>query len=173
MSKTEYIEREKLIRHLEDEIAGCKVPAGSRANGKSIAYGTALGLKMAKSFAETLPTADVAPKSEVDRLHEIINGFEEQSAKELQDFLRLSEKYEKAKQEVAREIFAKIDREIVDALKSNYEARQIRIEKWKNPTAYIGGDFVSICDGKIAALRGIEGFIAELREKYTGVKSDE
>lgn len=58
----EYIEREKLIRHLEDEIAGCDVPVGSRANGKSIAYGTELGLKMAKSFAETLPAADVVPR---------------------------------------------------------------------------------------------------------------
>ena len=68
----EYIEREKLIRHLEDEIAGCEVPAGSRANGKSIAYGTELGLKMAKSYVETLPTADVVPRSEVGEIFEEI-----------------------------------------------------------------------------------------------------
>lgn len=59
LGKVEYIEREKLIKHLADEIAGCSVCAGSRANGKGVAYGTALGLKMAKSFVETLPAADV------------------------------------------------------------------------------------------------------------------
>ena len=59
-----YIDADKLIAHLKDEIEGCKQPFGSRANGKGIAYGTELGLKSAISFAETLPTADVVPKSE-------------------------------------------------------------------------------------------------------------
>ena len=63
-----YIDADKLIAHLKDEIEGCKPPFGGRANGKSIAYGTELGLKSAISFAETLSTADVAPKSEVERL---------------------------------------------------------------------------------------------------------
>lgn len=60
-----YIDADKLIAHLKDEIEGCKPPFSGRANGKSIAYGTELGLKSAISFAETLSTADVAPKSEV------------------------------------------------------------------------------------------------------------
>ena len=60
-----YIDADKLIAHLKDEIDGCKPPLGGRANGKSIAYGTILGLKSAISFAETLSTADVVPKSEV------------------------------------------------------------------------------------------------------------
>ena len=63
-----YIDADKLIAHLKDEIEGCKPPFGGRANGKSIAYGTELGLKSAISFAETLSTADVAPKSEVANL---------------------------------------------------------------------------------------------------------
>jgi hypothetical protein len=54
-----YIDADKLIHHLEDEIKGCEPPFGGRANGKSIAYGTMLGLKSAISFANTLPTADV------------------------------------------------------------------------------------------------------------------
>ena len=54
-----YIDADKLIQHLEDEIEGCEPPFGGRANGKSIAYGTALGLKSAISFANTLPAADV------------------------------------------------------------------------------------------------------------------
>lgn len=62
-----YIDADKLIAHLKDEIEGCAPPFSGRANGKSIAYGTILGLTMAISFAETLPTADVAPKSEVAR----------------------------------------------------------------------------------------------------------
>ena len=63
-----YIDADKLIAHLKDEIKGCEIPFGSRANGKGIAYGTALGLKSAISFAETLSAADVVPKSEVARL---------------------------------------------------------------------------------------------------------
>ena len=53
-----YIDADKLIAHLEDEIKGCEKPFGSRANGKSIAYGTSLGLKSAISFAQTLLAAD-------------------------------------------------------------------------------------------------------------------
>lgn len=56
MSK--YVDADKLVTHLKDELEGCKKPVGGRACGKSIAYGTALGLTMAISFAETLPTAD-------------------------------------------------------------------------------------------------------------------
>lgn len=60
-----YIDADKLIAHLKDEIKECEIPFGSRANGRSVAYGTKLGLQSAISFAETLATADVAPKSEV------------------------------------------------------------------------------------------------------------
>lgn len=55
-----YIDADKLIAHLKDEIEGCTPPVGGRPSGKSIAYGTELGLKMALSYAETLPSADVA-----------------------------------------------------------------------------------------------------------------
>lgn len=70
-----YIDADKLIAHLKDEIKACKPKFNGRSNGKSIAYGTELGLKCAISFAETLPTADVAPKSEVARE---IEKFEQQ-----------------------------------------------------------------------------------------------
>ena len=63
-----YIDADKLIAHLKDEIDACEPIFGGRANGKSVAYGTELGLKSAISFAETLPTADVVPKSEVEEL---------------------------------------------------------------------------------------------------------
>ena len=59
-----YIDVDKLIEHLKDEIKACEPSVGSRANGRSVAYGTELGLKSAISFAETLATVDVAPKSE-------------------------------------------------------------------------------------------------------------
>ncbi len=62
-----YIDADKLIEHLKDEIKACEPVFNGRANGKSVAYGTELGLKSAISFAETLATADVAPKSEVAR----------------------------------------------------------------------------------------------------------
>ena len=58
----------------------------------------------------------------------------------------------------ASEIFEEIEAEIELALKSNYNAR-------REQTEYC--NFVSMIDGKINALRGIEYFIAELKKKYT------
>lgn len=61
--------------------------------------------------------------------------------------------------EVTREIFEAIEREITDALKSNYKVLP-QVEEsealWNN------------VNGKINALRGIEYFITELKKKYTG-----
>lgn len=56
MSK--YINLDKLIAHLQDEVKRCEVPLNSRAHGKTLAYGTELGLKMAVAFAQTLSDAD-------------------------------------------------------------------------------------------------------------------
>lgn len=53
-----YIDAEKMQSLLEEEIEECDNPT---ANDNPIAYGTTLGLKMALSYAKTLPTADVAP----------------------------------------------------------------------------------------------------------------
>jgi hypothetical protein len=66
--------------------------------------------------------------------------------------------------EVAK-IFEEIESEIVAALQSNYRAKQERVEK-QSPD-----NFVSyMCEGKIAALRGIEAFVEELKNKYAEVQ---
>lgn len=65
-----YIDAEKLIKHLKDEISNCAPPIGGRAHGKSIAYGTAIGLKMAISFAETLPDEQVVPRERYENVLE-------------------------------------------------------------------------------------------------------
>ena len=68
--------------------------------------------------------------------------------------------------EVAKEIFAKLEREIQDALRQNYAVHQKRIEK-------CGMDeFAQICSAKIHTLQGILDFIEELKETYE-VDSDE
>ncbi len=66
------------------------------------------------------------------------------------------------KTEVAREIFAEIEEEIQSALRNNYNVRSKRIEKHGTSDG-----FISVVDGKILALRGIDDFIAELKNKYT------
>lgn len=135
--------------------------------------------------AYAMPTADVAPRAEVDKAR--LRGYEQGkrdnvygfSAKELAEKIeRLSVEleamrgaansykmhYEKAKIEVAREIFEEIDREINDALQSNYKVLPIIEESealWNR------------VNGKIDALRGIDGFIDELKQKYTEDKKDE
>lgn len=79
-----------------------------------------------------LPTADVAPKSEV-----------------------------------VRKICCEIEEEIVAALKSNYK---VKAERLATPDIYLADEFISICEGKIAALRGIKVFVEELKKKYTEEK---
>ena len=95
-----YIDADKLIAHLKDEIEGCKQSFNSRANGKGIAYGTELGLKSAISFVETLATADVVPKSEVDKLHEVIFMKEDLMQSIAKERNYYYDELQKAKQEV-------------------------------------------------------------------------
>ena len=68
------------------------------------------------------------------------------------------------KSEVARKICCEIEEEIVAALESNYRA----LKEWDDGRCndYIL-EMVNRIKGKIDALRGIEGFIAELKKKYT------
>ena len=141
-----YIDADNLIEHLKDEIKGCEIPPMSRANGKGIAYGTALGLKSAISFAETLSTADVAPKSEVEKLQNELVIWKQNRFNIYQKL----ECYETARQKVAREIFEEIEK-IIDKHHSEcYE--------------YEDGDE---CDTAITYISYISYDIAELKKKYT------
>lgn len=74
----------------------------------------------------------------------------------------LSDKYRKST-DVAREIFAEIEQEIAAALKSNYKVLPQVIDSY---------ELYHTVQGKISALRGIEGFIAELKKKYESENSD-
>lgn len=67
--------------------------------------------------------------------------------------------YEKA----VNEIFADIEDEIVAAIKGNVKAIDERQEK---NNAY-EDSFIVRCYGKIDALRGVDGFVEELKKKYT------
>lgn len=60
-----YVDADKLIAHLKDEMKECHLPFESRSGGKGIAYGTILGLKSAISFVETLATVDVVSKEDL------------------------------------------------------------------------------------------------------------
>lgn len=96
-----YIDAEKLIKHLKDEISNCAPPIGGRAHGKTLAIGTGRGLKMAISFAETLSDEQVVPRERYDRVMDNLKAVLAERAEE--------------KSEVAREIFAEI-RKIVTAI---------------------------------------------------------
>ena len=64
--------------------------------------------------------------------------------------------YRKAS-DVAREIFEEIEQEIAAALKSNYKVLPQVIDSY---------EIYHTVKGKISALCGIDGFIAELKKKY-------
>lgn len=69
----------------------------------------------------------------------------------------------KAKSDAAREICCKIEEEIVAALESNYRAmREHNLKRCPDSD----GLFLERIYGKIDALRGIEGFVEELKTKY-------
>ena len=93
-----------------------------------------------------LPTADVAPKSEVDKARQ--------------------DGYEQGKRDVARAIYVALYNEIIGAINSNFEA--IREREIKHNVNRYEDTFCYYCDGKIHALDGISYFMDKLTKKYTG-----
>ena len=148
-----YIDADKLIAHLKDEIEGCKPPFGGRANGKSIAYGTELGLKSAISFAETLSTADVVPKSEVERLQCQVNRLKKYD--EERDIALHARLIANAKAEVAREIFEEFRTQMREKVGIN--------EGMAKTFPYDADFYKGRADAYIDAINAI----AELKKKYT------
>ena len=69
------------------------------------------------------------------------------------------EGYIKGVDEVAREIFEEIEREIELALDCNYKVKRDAQDDNEGLVLYV--------DGKIDCLRGLADFIAELKKKYT------
>lgn len=112
-------------------------------------------------------------EAEIERLNGCVKTEDEVRAIATEAILRM---VETIKAEAVKEFAEKVHTEIYEALESNYKARQEHINKWKDPNAYIGGGFVSMCDGKIAALRGIDYFIdnlvKEMTEQRKAVRSD-
>lgn len=92
-----------------------------------------------------IPTADVVPRERFDRVFGNLKAVLEERAED--------------KAEVASEIFEEIEQEINAALQSNYKVLP-QIEQSESLWNRV--------NGKIDALRGIDGFIAELKKKYTG-----
>ena len=104
-----YIDADKLIAHLKDEIKACEPKFYGRVNGKSVAYGTELGLKSAISFAETLSTEDVVPKSEVEKLKADVEVWKQNRFNIYQKL----ECYKMTRAKVAREIFEEIEKHLI------------------------------------------------------------
>lgn len=148
-----YIDADKLMAHLQDEIEGCRKPFCCRANVKNVAYGTMLGLKSAISFVETLSTADVVPKSESE-----FDSIPVEAAQALKE-----KAVEKAKAEVAREIFEELYKSV--ASKIPMEIRPIFKEDMDFDVGFI--------NGKRDALLDVLVLLAELKKKYTERKEDE
>ena len=71
--------------------------------------------------------------------------------------------------EVVNKICYEIEEEIVAALESNYRA----LKEWDDGRCndYIL-EMVNRIKGKIDALRGIEGFVEELKKKYTDAETE-
>ena len=69
----------------------------------------------------------IRQQAEIERLHEVINGFEEQSHKELMEYMRLSEKYETARAEAVREFAEKL-KQMPSVMNCEYEWLHIDID---------------------------------------------
>ena len=87
----EYIEREALLNALKEE----------RKNGNFV-----FTSKWIKEIMDNLPTADVVPKSEVEKLQNELVIWKQNRFNLYQKL----ECYEMARQKVAREIFAEIEK---------------------------------------------------------------
>lgn len=73
---------------------------------------------------------------------------------------------ETIKAEAIKELADKVHTEIHQALESNYKARQERMEKYINANGT--DEFIQYCEGKIAALRGIDDFVDETYKEMVG-----
>ena len=150
-----YIDADKVM----EEIA--------RIGGHNLCEWETIGVK---ALIDRQPTADVVPKSEEGAECPTCHGTgrigttdwltKNISKKQLAEekAKAIAEHEQHIKSEVAREIFEEIEREINDAAQSNYKVLPLIEESealWNR------------VNGKIDALRGIGGFIDELKEKYT------
>ena len=122
-------------------------------------------------YLTNAPTEDVIPKSEVEELsgkYEDLKLRYIDLAKDRDELIAWgghikSKDRAVIREQIAREIFEEIEREINDALQSNYKVLPLIEESealWNR------------VNGKIDALRGIGGFIDELKEKYTEDKNE-
>lgn len=71
----------------------------------------------------------------------------------------------KERTEAVKEFKREIRAEINEALKSNYQAKQQRIDRLDKKGIVCHDEFCSYCDGKIHALYGIGEFIHKLLER--------
>ena len=72
--------------------------------------------------------------------------------------------------ETIEQIFEEIQKEIVAALESNGRVYTEHLKKYRDKPNL---EFLCICNAKTNALRGIEGFIEELKKKYIGEQNDD
>ena len=70
-----------------------------------------------------------------------------------------------AKAEAYKECIEKIHTEIAEALNSNYK---VKAERMAKPKVDMADEFISYCEGKIAALRGIDDFADNLLKEFVG-----
>ena len=104
---------------------------------------------------------------QIEEMAEIIaraNGNEQDAAYYRPDATDLYNAGYRKSTEVAEEIFGEIEKEIELALDSKY--------KVKRDAQDMNDGLVNYVDGKIACLRGLLGFLAELKKKYTESEKD-
>ena len=110
---------------------------------------------MAVDDLQYLPTADVVPKSEVERLENTYSRAVRKADK------KAIVAIQNAKQEVAREIFEEIEKKVKASITVHLEEI--------NKEHIIDTPLYDRHSGIVFALRRVEDFIAELKKKYTEV----
>lgn len=141
-----YIDADALLENLKKQY------------GEELGWQCTVNMSDFGMMIEDAPTADVVPKSEVERLEKALADKARECNIEI-DKIRLEHRAElaNAKSEVVNKICCEIKQEITAALDSNY---RIRGELELSDELYYA------VNGKISALRGIEGFITEIENKY-------
>ena len=134
-----YIDAEKLAEYITTNYCkNCDIYDGEKC--RSCLMDDAL------NFIETFQTADVAPKSEVEKLERTVK-YLEGVCESLPD---------KVKAEVSREIFDDIENAIDNELQNNYKVL---------PQFEFSNELWNKMSGRIEALKEICDFIAELKTK--------
>lgn len=149
---TDFINRDQLRKRLNFNLERWEDSALEYEEDKS----GVVAMKEAIHELDMIPTADVVPKSEVERLEKKIQRLTNSMIAYGLGMVQQKEQ----NYELAKEIFEEIESDIEELVQ---DARNCQ-EEYQSPAAK---SFITLCEGKLSGLGEAKQVISQLKKKYT------